>query len=90
MTPLPTSYPPVSVPHEILLPVTDPQTVVRSPPDSDSTEKPLPGPTTILFQLPMNSEISCKVFWLGFDGVKTIYNELRGAGAQYEQSTTVG
>jgi len=87
MTPLPTSYQPVLVSHEILSPVADPQSATRSPRDTRDTSSPT---TTILFQLPTNSELSFKIFWLDFEGEKTVFNELRGAGAQYEQITTAG
>ena len=46
--------------------------------------------TTILFQLPTTTDMRVKIFWLNGQGELIVYNELGGAGNEYEQYTFVG
>lgn len=65
------------------LPVADPSTAAVSADASDAA-------TTILFQQPLNATQTSKIFWVGLEGELVVYNELKGAGAEYEQPTFQG
>ena len=64
--------------------------------DDDNTEEasPVPVPVgpavTILFQMPSIADFNFKIFWVGYNGEKVVYNELTGASSEYEQNTYAG
>lgn len=94
------TYRSVLIPHTVLEPVElsgifmeSPSSLVDSMSKDESfdlTSTALRTECTIKFQLPMTVDMKCKIFWLNTDGVKVVFHELQGAGAEYERSTFVG
>ena len=106
LTPFSITYRKISQVHELLEPIPDPESVSFTPDDrgnnnndnddDDTPEEESPvsvpvGPAvTILFQMPSIADFNCKIFWVGYNGEKVVYNELTGASSEYEQDTYAG
>ena len=108
LTPFSITYRKISQVHELLLPISDPESASFTPDDrgndndidnendNDNPDEATPpsvslGPTvTILFQMPSIADFNCKIFWVGYNGEKVVYNELTGASSEYEQATYAG
>ena len=74
---------PAFKPH-VIIPPLDPTDKRRTNQHSNDLD------TKILFQLPTDVDMRCKIFWVSATGEMVVHNEISGPGSEYEQCTQVG